>query len=98
VVAVLLKKKELSDAGVELRLSGGSSETLDPASLRQGPDGALWCTVRAGRCPARFDNHAVSKMSDWIAEDEDGVYVSIAGTKVRPPEIADPLSLGLEKR
>ena len=33
-----------------------------------------------------------------IAEDQDGVYVSIAGRKVRPPEIADPLSLGLEKR
>ncbi|MBW2508329.1 MAG: DUF1285 domain-containing protein [Deltaproteobacteria bacterium] len=96
--AYFVKDVELSDAGVELRLSGGSSEPLDPVSLRQGPDGALWCTVRAGRCPARFDNHAVSKMSDWIAEDQDGVYVSIAGRKVRPPEIADPLSLGLEKR
>jgi hypothetical protein len=96
--AYFVKDVELSDAGVELRLSGDASEPLDPSSLRQGPDGALWCTVRDGRCPARFDNHAVSKMSDWISEDEDGVYVSIAGTKVRPPEIADPLSLGLEKR
>jgi hypothetical protein len=37
-------------------------------------------------------------MSQSVGEDEDGVYVSIAGQKVRPREIADPLSLGLEKR
>jgi hypothetical protein len=81
-----------------LVLSGGLRERLDPASLRQGPEGALWCAVREGRCPARFDNHAVSKMSEWILEDDDGVYVLISGEKVRPPEIDDPLSLGLEKR
>ena len=76
----------------------GPPGALDPASLRQGPEGALWCAVREGRCPARFDNHAVSKMSDWIREDEDGVYVLIGGEKVRPPEVDDPLSLGLGKR
>jgi hypothetical protein len=63
-----------------------------------GPEGALWCAVREGRCPARFDNHAVSKMSDRVGEDEGGVYVLIGGQKVRPPLISDPLSLGLEKR
>lgn len=83
---------------VTLQLSGGLEETLDPGSLRQGPEGALWCTVREGRCPARFDNHAVSKMSDAIGEDEEGVYVKIATRKVRPPEVDDPLSLGVEKR
>ena len=84
--------------GVTLHLSGGLEEVLDPSSLRQGPEGALWCTVREGRCPARFDNHAVSKLSDVVEEDADGVYVEIAGSKVRPPSIDDPLSLGAEKR
>jgi hypothetical protein len=37
-------------------------------------------------------------MSDWIGEDEDGVYVLVGAKKVRPREMADPLSLGLEKR
>jgi hypothetical protein len=93
-----VKDVELAADGVGLLLSGDLRERLDPASLRQGPEGALWCVVREGRCPARFDNHAVSKMSDSIREDEDGVYVLIGGEKVRPPEIGDPLSLGLGKR
>jgi hypothetical protein len=96
--AYFVKDVVPSAEGVGLLLSGDLREGLDPASLRQGPEGALWCVVREGRCPARFDNHAVSKMSDSIREDEDGVYVLIGGEKVRPPEIGDPLSLGLGKR
>jgi hypothetical protein len=37
-------------------------------------------------------------MSDRIGEDDDGVYVRIGDQKVRPPQVGDPLSLGLEKR
>jgi hypothetical protein len=37
-------------------------------------------------------------LSDRIGEDEDGVYVRIRSQKVRPPQVDDPLSLGLEKR
>jgi hypothetical protein len=96
--AYFVKDVEPAPEGVGLVLSGDLRERLDPASLRQGPEGALWCAVREGRCPARFDNHAVSKMSDSIREDEDGVYLLISGKKVRPPEADDPLSLGLEKR
>jgi hypothetical protein len=96
--AYFVKDVEPDARGISLALSGELREPLDPASLRQGPEGALWCAVREGRCPARFDNHAVSKMSEWIREDEAGVYVLIGGEKVRPPETDDPLSLGLEKR
>ena len=96
--AFFVKDVEPSDAGIGLLLSGDLREPLDPSSLCQGPEGALWCAVREGRCPARFDNHAVSKMSHWIGEDEHGVYVRIGGQKVRPPEVGDPLSLGLERR
>jgi hypothetical protein len=96
--AYFVKDVDPAADGIGLVLSGGLRERLDPASLRQGPEGALWCAVREGRCPARFDNHAVSKMSDSIREDEDGVYVLIGGKKVRPPEMGDPLSLGLGKR
>ncbi|MGD8317274.1 MAG: hypothetical protein PVH21_09665 [Myxococcales bacterium] len=87
-----------SAQGMELLLSGDLREKLDPDSLRQGPEGALWCTVREGRCPARFDTHAAVKMSEWIGEDEDGIYVLVGGRKVRPPHEPDPLSLGQKKR
>ncbi|MDH3623912.1 MAG: hypothetical protein OES69_04050 [Myxococcales bacterium] len=96
--AYFVKDVSTTNDQVTLHLSGGLDETLDPESLRQGPEGALWCTVREGRCPARFDNHAVSKMSDVVGEDDDGVYLQIGAQKVRPPEVPDPLSLGLEKR
>ena len=96
--AYFVKDVEPDDDGIGLVLSGDLRERLDPASLAQGPEGALWCTVREGRCPARFDNHAVSKMSERVGEDDDGVYLLIGGERVRPPEIDDPLSLGLGKR
>ena len=93
-----VKDVEASKDGIVLLLSGDLREPLDASTLRQGPEGALWCAVRDGRCPARFDNHAVSKMSDFVGEDADGVYVRVGEAQVRPPDIADPLSLGLEKR
>jgi len=96
--AYFVKDVELGDDGIDLVLSGDLRERLAPASLCQGLEGALWCTVREGRCPARFDNHAVSKMGERVREDEDGVYILIGGEKVRPPEVDDPLSLGLGKR
>lgn len=96
--AYFVKDVAVSPEGIELSLSGERTELLDSSSLYEGPEGALWCAVREGRCPARFDNHAVTKMSDSIGEDADGVYVLIAGKKVHPPRHADPLSLGLEKR
>jgi hypothetical protein len=96
--AYFVKDVDINAEGIELRLSGDLHERLDPSSLAQGPEGALWCAVRDGRCPARFDNHAVSKLSGSIGDDDDGVFVLIAGQKVRPPELSDPLSLGLGKR
>lgn len=96
--AYFVRDAEASDDGVVLVLSGDLREPLDPASLRQGPEGALWCAVREGRCPARFDNHALTKLSDWVGEDDEGVYVAVGSQKIRPPQTPDPLSLGLEKR
>ncbi len=96
--AYFVRDAEASEDGIRLTLSGDVREVLDPGSLRQGPEGALWCAVRRGRCPARFDNHALSKLSDQVGEDADGVYVRVGTDKVRPPTIADPLSLGLQTR
>ncbi|MEM7137437.1 MAG: DUF1285 domain-containing protein [Myxococcota bacterium] len=96
--AYFVKDVAVSAEGVVLHLSGGHDEPLDPASLVQGPEGALWCAVREGRCPARFDNHAVSKLSPWVDEDPEGVFVEVGGVRVRPAPMADPLSLGTEKR
>lgn len=76
---------------VTLLLSGGTSERLDPATLRQTADGALWCDVRSGRVPACFDNHAAHQLAEVIAEDADGVYLTLEGGRARPPVVDDPL-------
>jgi hypothetical protein len=96
--AYFVKDVAVSPRGMELFLSGDRREPLDSSSLCEGPEGGLWCAVREGRCPARFESHALGKMSDSIGEDEDGMYVLVGEEKVRPAHNADPLSLGLETR
>lgn len=78
-----------SDA-VVLELSGGYREALDAATLCQGPDGALYCTVR-GDLVARFDRHVLTQLEDQVGEDEQGPYLLLIGHKVRPRVVTDPL-------
>ena len=76
--------------GVWLHLSGGHSELLDPSTLRQGPDGALYCNVR-GAMAARFDRHAMQQLEAVLQQDDKGVYLALGADRVRPPVAADPL-------
>jgi hypothetical protein len=93
-----LVKDAVADAdGLSLRLSGDREERLDPATLCQDARGVLWCAVRQGRCPARFESHTMSKIAELVGEDDEGLYLQIGGRRLHPPVEADPLSLGLEK-
>lgn len=80
------------EGSILLRLSGGLEETLDPHSLRLDPDDALWCDVRGGRVPARFDRHATHQLATLLDEDEEGPFFRIKDGKVRPPVMDDPMS------
>ena len=60
-----------------------------PDTLRQDTQGALWCDVRAGRCPARFENHATAALADCIGEDEQGVFLTLGGQVYRPRVVED---------
>ena len=75
---------------VTLHLSGDHTERLDPSTLRQGPDGALYCDVRAGMA-ARFDRHAMQQLEAVLQQDDQGVYLAIGADRIRPPLAADPL-------
>jgi uncharacterized protein len=74
-----------------LALSNDTSEPLNVASLRQGPDGALYCDVRGGDMTARFDRHAMVQLEPLLQQDEQGVYLALGQEQVRPPIVADPL-------
>jgi hypothetical protein len=76
-----------------LTLSGERHDKLDPATLRAGDDGALYCDVLGGTLPARFDNHAAMQLAERFATDDVGEYLAIAGEKFRAPTVADPLAL-----
>jgi hypothetical protein len=73
-----------------LTLSNRCEVELDPYTLREGPDGALYCDV-PGAMVARFDKHAAVMLADLIDEDAEGTYVRAPGARVRPPRVGDPL-------
>jgi hypothetical protein len=54
-----------------IRLSDGTEETLDPATLRVGPDGALRCTVKGDHL-ARFTRAGQLALGALLEEDPPG--------------------------
>lgn len=78
-------------AEITLLLTGGRQEALDPSSLRVAPDESLWCDVREGRVPARFDNHAALQLAPLLGEDDQGPYLMLAGEPIRPTPVEDPM-------
>ncbi len=81
-----------AEAGVvTLHLSDESDVELAPETLRQGPDGALYCDVQDDLV-ARFDRHAAMQLEDMLGEDADGVFVKVGDRVVHPPVVAEPLS------
>ncbi len=81
----------IGDGVVTLRLSDGSEEPLDPATLRQDRDGVLYCDARRGRLAARFDREAMQGLEALLDEDAVGVFLRIGEGTARPPTVDDPL-------
>lgn len=88
-----VRSARVEDGQVQLVLSGGHQETLDVKTLRQGPDGALYCNVRGGGLVARFDRHVQAGLEQHVGEDARGVYLVLGDTKVHPRLVADPLTI-----
>lgn len=81
---------------ITLSLSDSRDCALDPDTLRQGPDGVLYCDVRDRTMVARFDNCAMIQLEELIDEDEDGVYLLIDGRAIRPITVENPLEPGCD--
>ena len=64
---------------------------LPAASLRADESGALYCDVGAGMV-ARFERHVAMQLEPLIGEDDQGIYLRIAGERERPPVVDDPLA------
>lgn len=79
------------EAGL-LALSDGTTEALDPASLRVSPrDGALVCTVKRNLIPigvpARFLHSAQALFLDAVEDAPDGPAVRVGGRLHPVPEL-----------
>lgn len=96
--AYFVRSARVDGDKLRLTLSGGLEEVLDPTTLRQGPDGALYCDVRGGTLSARFDRHAMARLEGHVDEDEDGVFIRLSTAKLRPRFVADPLLTEGERR
>ena len=75
---------------VTLTLSDGAEVPLDIETLRHGPDDALYCDVPGGMV-ARFDRAAAVSLADLLGEDEQGVFLEVGSSIVRPPHVQNPL-------
>lgn len=71
-------------------LSDDTEEELAVSTLRQDAAGALYCDARGGRMAAKFSRGAQASLAAVVEEDELGVYLSIGGSRVRPPVVSDP--------
>ncbi|HYQ41436.1 MAG TPA: hypothetical protein VER11_05705 [Polyangiaceae bacterium] len=67
---------------LELLLSDGSESPLEPESLRQGRQGALYTSVKNHKFQARFTQAAQIALGQWLVEAENGdLLLEIAGTR-----------------
>ena len=72
------------ETGLTLVLNDDSREPLDPASLRSGPDNALYCRVKEGDCEARFLRPAYYTLTRWVREDPEGRFALRLGDREYP--------------
>jgi len=86
-----------TSGSILLSLSDERECALDPDTLRQGPDGVLYCDVRNRTMVARFDPSAMMQLEELIDEDEKGIYLLIDGRAIRPKTVANPLEFDCDE-
>jgi len=79
-----------SGADVSLLLSNDAEVPLVAQSLREGPDGVLYCDGYPGEV-ARFDSYAAVQLGEVFEEDEQGPFLRQGNARVRPPRVDNPL-------
>lgn len=81
VEQVHLPAREGPPEALELTLSDGKRERLDPTTLMQGPDHALYCRItRAGfSVPARFPPGLYHRLADLLVPRGAGFALHLAG-------------------
>jgi hypothetical protein len=61
-----------------ITLNDGTSEELDPATLRQNQENIMYATVKSGRFPARFLRSGYYQLAEYVIETKDGFGLNLA--------------------
>jgi uncharacterized protein len=88
---LFVRHVELGETGVTLVLSDETSELLNPNTLREDEEGALYAQARGGRLPARFDSHAALGLAPILVDDRPRPTLLLAGRRYEVPVVANPL-------
>jgi hypothetical protein len=70
-----------STAGIELSLSDDTREPLMPDSLCVGRENVLYCKVKSGLFPARFNRAAYYQLAEYIEEENGDYFLSVNGRR-----------------
>jgi len=72
------------ESGLRVVLNDGSSEALDPRTLRSGEDHALYCRVKRGEFEARLLRPAHYALARFVEVDSDGKFRMWVGGAYHP--------------
>jgi uncharacterized protein len=70
-----------SEAGFRIWLSDDSQEVLDLDTLFVGKGNVLYCSVKEGKFPARFQRQAYYQLADHLQEENGKYLISLNGKK-----------------
>lgn len=68
-----------AERGFSVLLNDGTSEPLDPSTVRSGADHAFYCRVKHGECEARLLRPAHYALARWVESDETGYRLTVHG-------------------
>lgn len=74
---------DLKNGDFFIHLSDGSVEELLPETLAVGGENVLYCTIKKGRFPARFNRPAYYQLARHIEEERGSFYLPAKGKRYR---------------
>ena len=78
---VVLQSDGEGNAGFRLWLNDESRELLNPATLFVGKGNVLYCRVKEGKFPARFQRAAYYELAEHVQEESGKYFISLNGEK-----------------
>lgn len=85
--AYVVKSVDITDGQVVIRLSDDSTELLDLSTLHSGEGNVLYCKVKNGTFPARFNRASYYQLAAYLEHDNErnAYYLTIGNQRFYLP-------------